>query len=52
MWCLLAQEQSEYPLMWLLVALLILLGILCVALPRSRRKDLLTDEEKKRMRPR
>jgi hypothetical protein len=45
----LAQQQSEYTLMWALVFLFVLLGALAVGMPRFRRADLLTDKEKKKL---
>lgn len=48
MLALLLAQQTEYGKMWGLVALLVLLGVLSVAVPRFRRVDLATDEEKKK----
>lgn len=48
MFALLLAQQTEYGQMWGLVALMVLLGILSVAVPRFRRVDLLTDAEKKK----
>ncbi len=45
---LLIAQQSEYLMMYLLVALFVILGSLSVGFPRFRRAELLTEEEKKR----
>jgi hypothetical protein len=42
-------QQTEYGQMWALVCLMLLLGVLVVAVPRFRRVDLLTDQEKKKL---